>query len=404
MATIYERMDDRKNYILLMNSICSKYRLDPNIKTNLSNVRAFLINLDRRMIADRYTTLEDANQYIVDLYGETIKANRVDIVADLNYVKDYMVRQINTPGDEAKIAGEAFTNRKERMSNDGGVGSILDMAPEKRIEAIRYLNYQSLFRDEYIVIDSRYRNMANPDMTKVDFSLITNTKIRGDHGGIIVGNTLQDIVEIEIYPFTMPYKPVYATFYNKITLTVNEWTSNSFEAYEGGQFHFEFDIDNIDNNLIYLRPINNKYTFSTPMNKIDSFSISFGAVYPKITFDPDRMYTSSISFTDPLGIFSFSEPHNLVTGDLVYITGFTTPDPSLDVDIISIVNRAEGHVIVKKNNYSFIINVDLTAVRHEVPTGSNVYPIDTFPQLVLVYFASKRIQIQMRLSYLTNYA
>ena len=136
------------------------------------------------------------------------------------------------------------------------------MAPEKRIEAIRYLNYQSLFRDEYIVIDSRYRNLANPDMTKVDFSLIMNTKIRGDHGGIIVGNTLQDIVEIEIYPFTMPYKPVYATFYNKITLAVNEWTSNSFEAYEGGQFHFEFDIDNIDNNLIYLRPINNKYTLS----------------------------------------------------------------------------------------------------------------------------------------------
>jgi hypothetical protein len=398
-------MDDRKNYILLMNLICSKYGLDPKVKTNLTNVRAFLINLDRHSIAERYTTLDEANQYIVDLYGETIKANTRDIVADLNYVKDYMVKQINTPGDEAKIAGEAFTNkRKERLTNDSGVGGILDMAPEKRIAAIRYLNYQSLFRDEYIVIDSRYRNLANPDMTKVDFSLIMNTKIRGDHGGIIVGNTLQDIVEIEIYPFTMPYKPVYATFYNKITLTVNEWTSNSFEAYEGGQFHFEFDIDSIDNNLIYLRPINNKYTFSIPMNKIDSFSLSFGAVYPKITFDPDRMYTSSISFTDPLGIFSFSEPHNLVTGDLVYITGFTTPDPSLDVDMISTVNRAEGHVIVKKNNYSFIINVDLTAVRHEIPTGSNIYPIDVFPQLVLVYFASKRIQIQMRLSYLTNYA
>src|SRR5574343_894979 len=104
MTSLYDSMDDRKNYILLMNLICSKYGLDPKVKTNLTNVRAFLINLDRHSIAERYTTLDESNQYIVDLYGETIKANTRDIVADLNYVKDYMVKQINTPGDEAKIA------------------------------------------------------------------------------------------------------------------------------------------------------------------------------------------------------------------------------------------------------------------------------------------------------------
>jgi len=140
------------------------------------------------------------------------------------------------------------------------------------------------------------------------------------------------------------------------------------------------------------------------VNKIDSFSLSLGAVYPKIALDSDRMYTSSIDFTDTLGLFSFAQPHNLVTGDLVYISGFSTPDQSLDVETITIVNRPEGHIIVKKDNYSFIINVDITTVRHEVPAGSQQYPIDSFKQLVLVYFASKRISIQMRLNYLTNYS
>jgi len=204
-----------------------------------------------------------------------------------------------------------------------------------------------------------------------------------------------------VYPFTIPYKPVYATFYNRITLSIVEWTANSFEAYEGGQYHFLFDIDHIDNNLIYLKPINSIYSFSKPVNQIDTFSINFGAVFPKISFDADRMYPSAIDYSSTLGIFTFAKPHNIVTGDLVYITNFNTPEPALDVNTILEVNRAEGHTIVKKDNYSFIINVDLSKVYHQ--DANRNYPITSFNQLALVFFASKRIQIQMRLRYLTNY-
>ncbi len=409
MSQHKKRIESRENYVLLIDSICKKYNLDPSINTNLLNVKEYLKSLDSDAILQNFNTLDEANKHIIKLYGDYINANTRDIVDEITTIKKYMIDQINIPGDDAKnlspLFNEQFTNRKENLDNaTDTLQSIINMPIDKRIQVIKYLNYNSLFRDEYIVIDSRYRNTANVDNTTIEFTLITNTKTRGDHGGIIVGNTLQDIVEIEIFPFTIPYKPVYATFYNKMTLAVNEWAASSFEAYEGGQFHFEFDIDRIDNNLIYLKPINNKYTFSNPVNKIDVFSLSFGAVYPKISFDDDRMYASSISYTDTLGLFTFDNPHNLVTGDLVYITGFSTPDPATDVDIITIVNRPEGHVIVKKNNYSFIINVDITSVRHAVPPGSDNYPIDTFKQLILVYFASKRIQIQMRLGYLTNYA
>ncbi len=409
MPSLQAHIESKENFVRLVSQICEHYKLDPSVRTNIMNVKAFLKPLQSDVIARDVASLEEANARVVRLYGESIKANRTDIVGDLNKAKDIMIEQLSIPGDDAKNMGaaySAFTNRKEAMSEGitDALRSIIDMPPDKRILAIKYLNYQSLFRDEYIVIDSRYRNLVSTDPTKLEFALITNTKIRSEHGGVIVGNPLQDIVEIEVYPFTMPYKPVYSTFYNKITLGINEWSSNSFEAYEGGQFHFEFDIDKIDNNLIYLTPINRVYKFSNPVNRIDSFSLSFGAVYPKIALDSDRMTPSSISYTDTLGLLTFAEVHRLVTGDLVYISGFDTPDPARDVVMINTVNRTEGHTIVKKDNYSFVINVDLTAVRHEVPEGSQIYPIDTFDQLVSVFFASKRIQIQMRLCYLTNYA
>ncbi|ETN04180.1 hypothetical protein PPTG_14893 [Phytophthora nicotianae INRA-310] len=284
------------------------------------------------------------------------------------------------------------------------MSSILNLSATERYKTIRYLNYASLFRDEYVLIDTRYQNKINADPTKTIFSLISDTKTKSDHGGIIVGNRIQNIVEVEVYSFTISYKPVYLTFYNKITLSINEWVSNSFEAYEGGQFHFCFDIDQIDNNLIYLKPVNPTYSFSKPVNYIDSFSLSFGAVFPKIAFDSDRMVPRNFSYLNSYGLVTFDSDHGLVTGDLVYIIGFETPDMARDSVIINEVNRLEGHTIVKKNNSSFIINIDLTALRHEEPPNSGYYPIDTFKQSnVVVFFASKRVQIQMRLRYLTSY-
>lgn len=409
MNALQQQLESKENFIHLIHLICTEYKLDPSLKSNVINIKSFLEPLRVDVIIKKTKTLEEANKMIAKLYGETMKANRPSIPDDIDKTRKYLIKMIKTPGDDARNASGrykgTFTDRKEGFKEGfDGLGAILDMNPAERIETIKFLNYSSLFRDEYILIDSRYQNTVNDDPTKMAFSLITSTKTKSDHGGVIVGSSIKDIVEIEIFPFTIPYKPVYATFYNKITLSVNEWVSSSFEAYEGGQFHFCFDIDKIDNNLIYLRPVNSTYSFSKPVNYIDSFTLSFGAVFPKISFDADRMFPQKIDYTNEYGLMTFASPHNLVTGDLIYITGFDTPDPARDVLAIKEVNRPEGHIIVKKDNYSFIINVDISTVRHEEPLNSGRYPIDDFTQQIVVYFASKRVQIQLRLKYLTAYA
>jgi hypothetical protein len=398
-------LESPDNMVNLIIKICERYKLDPHIERNIINIKAFLDPLNGSALLKKHKTIEATNNAIIEIYGANLKSNRRSIADDNNLIRQKLLAIIKKPGDDGKNLSKEYKNtftNKENLSN--GDNNILGMDMPQRIEIIKYLNYSSLFREEYIVVDSRYQNTVNTDRSKIMFTLLTNTKIKSDNGGVIIGNTIKDIVQIEVFPFTIPYKPIFVNFYNKITLSINEWLSNSYEAYEGGQFHFVFDIVKVDNNLIYLNPVDTTYSFSKPMNYIDSFTLSFGAMLPKITFDPDRMFSYKLDYSNEFGIITFESDHNLITGDLVYISGFSTPDTARDVKIIEEMNRSEGHTIVKKDNYSVLLNVNLSLVRHEVPIGSGIYPIDNLKQEILVYFACKRIQIPFRMKYLTNYS
>ncbi len=404
------QLEHPSNFVTLVHLISQKNNLNPNHKTTVINIKAFLAPLKVDEIAKHSKSLDEANAIIVELFSQRQNDKRLqaNIPDDLNKTKEFLTKVINLPGNSGGASSTKVTEDKTKSTFTNKEGfvdaapSILDLTAKERFDTIRYLNYSSLFRDEYIYIDSRYRNIANTDPTKLSFILLTNTKEKTDHGGIVVGNPIRNIVEIEVFPFTIPYKPVYKTFYNKITLTIEEWASNAFEAYEGGQFHFGFNIDQIDNNLMYLSPTNSTYSFSSPVNYVDSFTLSFGAVLPKIKFDPDRLAPSHISY-DEDGLITFATEHNCVTGDLVYITGFESPFMARDKTIIDEINRSSGHSVVKKNNFSIIINVNLDKLRIE-DEDTGKYPIDTFEQKhCLFYFASKRVQIQMRLRYLTSY-
>ncbi len=403
-----EEFESPNNLIFLIKKICEKYELKPSVEQNIINVKAFLNKLNGNSIFKRYKNLEDSNNFIINCYGDYIKNNRFSIPDELDKIHENLIKIINIPGDDAinlsKVYKNTFKNKEKLSNKEFGNLSILDLDMPERIETIKYLNYDSLMRKEYMIIDSRYQNIVNTDLSKIEFNLITNSRIRSDNGGVIVGNSIKDIIKVKISAFTIPYKPIFVNFYNKITLTINEWVANSYEAYEGGQFHFIFDIDKVNNNLIYLIPTTDEYEFSTPVNYIDNFTLSFGAMLPKITFDQDRMYVKTFEYITEYGIITFENEHNLVTGDLVYLSGFTTLELAKDVNIINEVNRDSGHIIVKKDNFSVLLNINLSLVRHEVPVGSGIYPMDSYQQNVLVYFASKRIKIPITLTYLTNYS
>jgi hypothetical protein len=274
-----------------------------------------------------------------------------------------------------------------------------------QIEFTKILNYESLWRDANILVDSRYQNISNQDRSKMVFTLVGNTKTKVPGTGVIttIGG-MRDIVEIEIFPFSIPYLSAADNYYNKITLSILELSSISIEAYENSQYHFMFTAKQ-SGNLLELTPINKVFRFFKPITRLNEFSIRFGSPLNPIVFDKDRLYTASIDYTANPGTITFSEPHNLITGDLIYITDFETKNNAEDLNIITEINNPQGHICTRLSNTTISINVDFSQIIvNNRPLAINNYPNSSNPQdlSVIVYFGSKRILMPLRIRYLLS--
>jgi hypothetical protein len=343
-------------------------------------------------------SITNTNDHLIKLY--MIDIGKLKSTFDMH---EFLKKELN---DKAMVKGTTdynFGNNKtsfvKEISKDVISSSFIPpptslpnlVSKAEQIEFTKILNYQSLWRDSNILIDSRYQNIANSDRSRIVFTIVNNTKVKTPGSGVITSiSNMRDIVEIEIYPFSIPYMSAADNYYQKITLSILELSAISIDAYEDSQFHFIFQ-GKINGNLIDLTPINKTFRFFKPITRINEFSLRFGSPLSPIEFDKDRLYTQSINYASNPGIITFSEAHNLVTGDLVYIENFDTLTPAQDLNIIEEINNTQGHICTRINNTSVSINVDLTqiALASQIPGLS-----------VLVYFGSKRILLPLKFRYL----
>jgi hypothetical protein len=262
---------------------------------------------------------------------------------------------------------------------------------KEQIDFTKIINYRSLWRDSNVLIDSRYQNIANSDRSRIVFNIVSNTKNKIPGSGVITSiSNMRDIVELEIFPFSIPYLPAAENYYNKITLSILELSANSIDSYEDSQFHFMFDAK-VNGNLINLEPINKIFSFNKPITRINDFTLRFGSPLNPIVFDKDRLTTTNIDYTSNPGIITFTEAHNLTTGDLIYINDFNTLTPAADLNIINEINNTQGHLCTRLDNFAISINVDFSLIA----------PSSQIPGLIInVYFGSKRIFLPFRFRYL----
>jgi hypothetical protein len=352
-------------------------------------------------------SITNTNDHLIKLY--MIDIGKVKSSFDMH---EFLKKELN---DKAMVRGTTdynFGNNKASYVNEINKASYVNeinkdiitssfippstslpnlVSKADQIEFTKILNYQSLWRDSNILIDSRYQNISNTNRSRIVFTIVNNTKVKTPGSGVITSiSNMRDIVEIEIYPFSIPYISAADNYYQKITLSILELSAISIDAYEDSQFHFIFQ-GKINGNLIDLTPINKTFRFFRPITRINEFSLRFGSPLSPIEFDKDRLYTQSINYATNPGIITFSEAHNLVTGDLVYVENFNTLTPAQDLNIIEEINTTQGHICTRINNTSISINVDLTqiALASQIPGLS-----------VLVYFGSKRILLPLKFRYL----
>jgi len=388
-----------------------------NFKKSITNVENFkkIVNIAEISFNKSLNKLEVANiiNYISQLnftklyntYKGDVDITNTNIVvaykAYINQSKTFDLQEYQKKSLKADTSvpynyGESFRNKETLDNNSVDIAALLNNFPKLATESdqvnfTKIFNYQSLLRDSNILIDSRYQNLANTDRTRIPFTIVNNTKTKIPGSGIITSiGLIQDILEIEIFPFSIPYISAADNYYKKITMSILELSSISIDAYEDSQFHFMFTAEK-NKNLIDLVPINTIFRFYKPIAKLTDFTLRFGSPLTPIVFDKDRLYTRFIDYTSNPGILSFNEDHNLLSGDIIYITNFTSNDPAKDLNIINEINSKNGHLCTRTNNTDISINVDFNLVLSPNTSLS-----------IEVYFGSKRILMPMRIRYMYN--
>lgn len=324
--------------------------------------------------------IEDVNKYIANSYKNFITEPKAFDIKEM--LKEQMDTKIVNSN---KYITSSFQNNKSSFSNLEEI--IGDSDGLKTLTKI--LNRESLMRDVNILIDSRYQNLSNQDRSKFSFTIISETKNKTEGSGTIISSIgLKDMVEIEVFPFSIPYFTDADNYYKKITMSILELSASSIDAYENSQFHFIFDIEKRAN-LLYLSPINKVFKFHKPIARLNEMTIRFGSPLATITFEKDRLPTRSIDYNvNPMTI-EFFESHSLLSGDIIYINSFETANIPADLNVISQINTTKGHLCTRINSTTISINIDGTTIK--------------FPDIdrsFMVYLGSKRILIPMRIRYI----
>jgi len=228
-----------------------------------------------------------------------------------------------------------------------------------------------------------------------------------------------------------PYSQI--PFHNHITIQIVETGLQSFSNSNGTRFNFEYEASfnvrlGANPNVIEARPVNangwDSFVFLNPIRHLGTISLIFRNPDTNLIFEPDVIYHSIISLTiDVLGggahvTINTQTPHYLKGGDRVFLQNFipminNTTQSNMDFPhyLTSYINRPSGHVV----NSVFSVNPPVNPGEHistaisfgldpsikiNNPTDPNISL--SFPGLVNVCIAKRRLRIPMKIKYLKN--
>lgn len=282
------------------------------------------------------------------------------------------------------------------ISSVGTISNVQQIFGQSNFNSVlAALNPSSSIRKNYILFDTRYSQdtQDNTGITSFSWNFLSNSNVNTP-GGINSLGDIKNITAIKVYPIKIPYMDILVdNAYNRVTMLINEFSGQAFIGQEGRKFHFIFESE-VAENMVKLTPLPHPtgiFEFAKPIASIDTLTLTFGMPLENVSFDPDRGAVS-VQYTNPAQFTMVGNiPHNLQTGDQVYISGFTSNNSVQDYTIINTVNAINGYNVYVVDQYNFQIQVDLTRVT--APLVNIV---------VNVYFGSKRIFIPMELSYMAG--
>lgn len=320
----------------------------------------YLKNVDPRIF--KYEPKIILKKIVDDIVERISKGECVEEQTDIH---EMLKTEIGASTEDIKVESDTnFTTQiTNSFSNTVDIASILGSKSFNDLKNI--FAPAAAIKHAYILLDSRYRVLDNDGRSFIKWNFINNTSVA--QGSVNAVGDIQNIVSARVFPFRVPYNAQADNSYKRVTMYIQEFSAQSVIAQENRQYHYIFPIT-VENRFISLevpRDSDGIYRFRNPISRLDSITINFGSPLQQITFDSDRRNMLVDSY-GTVTTFVSTDPHGLETGDLIYVSYFTTANPNavLDSGIISAINNVNGIIATYVDDLHISVSVDTSLLRY----------------------------------------
>lgn len=239
----------------------------------------------------------------------------------------------------------------------------------------------------YLCLDGYDRNLStNPSTFK--WTVVQSNNTQQGTVNTLVDN-IHNIVNVQFERFSIPYVSSADNVYKKITCFIEEFSNQSVLIRSSRRYHMMFTTE-IQGNQIQLTPQLNdegRFRFHTPVNILDTLTLTFMSPFVPIVFKKDRYNVTITSINPTQSYITFTENHEVSDGELVHIVSYSTA-ASTDSLSVSEINRESGHIVTFINNNILRIDVNLSTVTHD-PAN-----------IASCFIATRRLIMPIRMEYL----
>ena len=350
---------------------------------------------------------------LVNQFAKSLSSYDVNARYD---IQDYLSKRLtNSAYDDVQLdsAGVSINNRaildKDALySNENKTSlvkqpasvyttSIANIFGETTVSALKAkLLPSSMYKKAYITLDSKNRRLDIDDPSVFSW-YYSVARIAGQQGTVTSTAPIKKIISIKLYQPVIPATSQLDTIGQRVSILINEFKNYAYINNGGFSYHWMFRWSYTKNTSgivprhvdLNLDEFNDGiYKFPKPLNLYDSITLTFGNPNQQMVFKSDRGKGIVSSYGSTTTI-TMSNPHNLITGDLVYITGFTTNTSSYNNLYI---NTVYGLIVNVVGLNSFTVPVDTSSVDVSWITNQ---PIECF-------YAPFRLLMPMEITYVDD--
>lgn len=248
--------------------------------------------------------------------------------------------------------------------------------------------YNNIIFPKFILpLDSRNKSLSSGNL-RWNINYSGNA---GQIGDMLIRDNIKEIIKIKTCGFWLPIPDDAIlkdtlTQYGKVRMCIQEF----FQKAEATEFldkheknptlqsyHFEYDIKEWKKNVVYLKPCISEFFLQKPVARLESITLLFRSPFSTIELPKDRDFFTLIPGNP--SVIQTNTPHELDTGDLIYINQFTSGNNSID----SQMNSISGHKATRINSTHFSILVNSNSI--DSTRGNVIY-------------GSKRIILQLEMT------